>query len=68
MIRVKPIYKCMYCGSFLDGEIMELTNRPKKDLIVDVMDMAKPRVEPHLCAIFPGAHGAIQYVGFNKLN
>jgi hypothetical protein len=47
---------------------MELSNRSKKDLIVDVMDMAKPRVEPHLCKIFPGAHGAIQYVGFNKLN
>jgi hypothetical protein len=82
MIRVQPVYKCLYCGAFIYGGIMELSDRPKKDLIVDVMDMAKPMFEPHHCknASFtmamesfhairnsPGAHGVVQYVGFNHI-
>jgi len=69
MIRVQPVYKCLYCGAVIEGAIMELSDRSKKDLIVDVMDMAKPMFEPHYCKglKYLGAHGVVQYVGFNHI-
>ena len=68
MIRVLPIYRCLYCGAAIEGAIMELSDRSKKDLIVDVMDMAKPMFEPHYCKGLKGAHGVVQYVGFNHIS
>jgi hypothetical protein len=64
---VQPVYKCSYCGMKILGELMEISNRPKKDLIVDVMDMAAPQFEPHVCMGSNGEHGVIEYVGFNLL-
>jgi hypothetical protein len=75
MIRVQPVYKCLYCGAIIKGAVMELSGHSlkKKDLIIDVMDMAPPQFEPHPCVEYgakriEGQYGAIQYVGFNYVD
>jgi hypothetical protein len=68
MIRVQPVYKCLYCGATIEGVIRELSDRPKKQLIVDVglLYVGLP-TEPHYCGGFKGEHGVMQYVGFNHI-
>jgi hypothetical protein len=68
MIRVQPVYKCLYCNLIIEGAVMELSDRPKENLIEDVMDFAPAQFEPHHCEFgFKGEHGVIQYVGFNHI-
>ena len=69
MTKVRPVYKCRRCGDSHWGNVMELSNRPLEELVVDVMDMAEPMAEPHYCgpskAVSRKKFGVWEYIGFD---
>jgi len=68
MIRIQPVYKCLYCGATIEGAIRELSDRPKKQLVIDAgLFHANLPDEPHFCKGLKGQHGVVQYVGFNHI-
>jgi len=71
MMRVQPVYKCLYCGAHVRGEIMELSDRSAQALLGDIMEMSNPQFS-HSCYVERAdnfkSFGILEYVGFDQLN